>query len=242
MKQRNQNPVKGDTVRLKFFVFNGNNYANADSIENVKIYSIDSAPRTEENPLGRSLVDTIESITHDETGKYHIDLYLDPVKYTIGNFQDVWNVVFESGSDTTESPSYFQVFPNRWFTDSMPIINDFSFDYSPNRIAKGSKKYITIQVAPNVARGTTKQKYYETLIAGGDLYITLEQICGDCLPQEQDLRIVADDVLVTERDGCLGYYYVDTTEMDIGIYNLQFKLSLGSSVFVSEKQQIQIFD
>lgn len=242
-KGRNQNPVIGSTIRLKFFTFSGGEFADPHSVDEVNVYKLYSTEDTEENPLGRTLIKTIESssITKSDVGKYYIDLELDGSTFTQGHYQDEWSLVFEEGDETCKSPMYFQIYPTMWFTDSMPIVHDFSFDFQPNKIVVGSKKYLQVAVKPEVPRGTDKQRYYENMAIAGDLYISIEQKCGDCLPEEQDLRLVVDRELIAERDGCVGYYRLDTSELDCGMYDVWFEANLGPNVFISDKQPLQIY-
>jgi hypothetical protein len=61
------------------------------------------------------------------------------------------------------------------------------------------------------------------------------------MPQEQDLRLVIDSDDVTLREACRAYYMLDTTEMSCGIYNVWFEMEFGESLYISDKQQLQIF-
>jgi len=246
LKERNQNPLVGDTVRLKFFAFNGSDFADPDELQKVEIYKLYVVEATSENPLGRSLVQTVEAadIVKDDVGQYHIDLPLDVPLFTQGNFQDDWYVVFEEGSSVCQSPMSFRILPTIWFTDSAPIVHDFSFEFRPNQVVIGSKKYLEVTVRPDVPRGTDKQRYYENMAVAGLLYLSIEQKCGDCLPEEEDLRLIVDREQITERDGCTGYYLLDTTEdsdFDCGLYNVWFEARLGPNIFISDKQPIQIY-
>lgn len=247
IKQRNQNAVVGDTVRLKFHTFNGSDFADPHEIQKVSIYKLFNTTITDDNPFGRTLVVEVAAndIVKDDTGKYHIDLELEQPLFTQGRYHDEWKVVFEEDSPSAVSPMDFQILPTVWFTDSMPIVHDFSFDFRPNRITKGSKKYLTVRIAPNVPMGTDKQRYYENMAAAGELFISIEQQCGECVPEEEDLRLIVDRVCITERDGCAGYYLLDTTEdgldLDCGIYHVWFEANLGPNIFISDKMPLQIF-
>jgi len=242
MKERNQNLNLGDTVRLRFFVWN-DVLADPHEITQVDIYKLFDVETTEENPLGRRLLQTVEAadIVKEDVGKYYIDLVLDSPLYTQGRLQDEWNVVFEDNGPTSYSPMDFMIGPDAWFTDSRPLVHDFNFAFRPNRIVQGSVKYLEITMTPDVPRGTDKERYYKHLVSGGTLYVSIEQKCGECLPQEEDLRIVVEDEEVTERDGCVSYYKLDTTDLDCGIYNVWFKLEIGENIYVSDKQPLQIF-
>ena len=39
-----------------------------------------------------------------------------------------------------------------------------------------------------------------------------------------------------------GYYLLDTTEMEIGIYDVWYELDLGGNTYISDRQSLQIFD
>ena len=75
-----------------------------------------------------------------------------------------------------------------------------------------------------------------------DLKISIEQACGNCLSDEQDLRLIVDKELVQSREKRYGYYKLDTTEMDCGIYNVWFQLEFGGNVYISDKMQLQIYE
>jgi hypothetical protein len=247
LKQRGQNPVEGDTVRLGFCVFNGGDFADPASVSQIAIYKLYATDQTDDNPLGRVLVTTIaaSNITRDDVGRYHTDVLLTYPLYTQGRYQDEWTLTLDPDGEPAVSDMDFTIYPNAWFVDAMPIVYDFSFQFKPNRVVMGSKKYIEIMVSPNVPRGTDKQRYYENMIVGGDLYVSIEQKCGDCMPEEQDLRLVVDRQLVTERDGCHGYFFLDTSEdgpgFACGLYDCWFEVNLGPNVFISEKEPLQLY-
>jgi len=244
MKERRQNIKVGDSVTLRLFTFNGGSQTDVAETQKVDIYKLFCVEPTPSNPDGRQHIVSYpeSSIVRDEAGKYHLDVDLDAPMFTIGRYADVWTILFEAESTPATSEQDFQIAPNMWFTDSMPIVHDFTFDFTPNRIVKGEKKSLQISVQPNVPRGTIKQKYYENLTAAGNLYISMAQKCGNCLPQELDLRTIYDNEPVLDRDGCMSYFRFDTTDVDCGIYDVWFTLELGDNVFISEKFQLQIFD
>jgi len=241
-KERNQNLVIGDNVTLRFFVWN-EVFADPHEMTQVDIYKLLDEEVTEDNPLGKRLVETVDAadIVKDDVGKYHIELALSGPLYTQGRYQDEWNIIFEDTYPASLSPMNFEVGPDKWFTDSQPLVHDFSFSYRPNRIVQGSKKYIEIKVTPDVPRGTDKQRYYENIAIGGTIYFSMEQKCGECLPQEQDLRIIVENEEVTNRDGCMAYYLLDTRELDCGLYDVWFTLEIGENIYVGDKQPLQIF-
>ncbi len=244
VKDRNQNAQPGDTVRLKFFSFSAGACKDVFEIEKIDIFRLFCLERTTENPLGRELVETIDGseAIRDDVGQHHIDLELDTLTYVVGRYQDEWHHKFEDDNQPTQKSTFdFGVFPNRWFTDSKPIIHDFSFTYLPTRFVKGSKKFMQIEIIPDVPRGTDKQRYYENIAKDGILFISMIQKCGDNLPQEEDLRIIIDEECVTEREGCFGFFRLDTEEIDCGLFDLVFKLELGPNIYISDRQPFQIF-
>jgi hypothetical protein len=243
-KERFQNPTIGDTVNLRLFTYNSNNRRSVKEITEINIYTIDETLRSVSNPEGLRLVETLpgSSVVTESTGQYLLPLFIDDNLYTIGNYHDVWDVVFENGENATAHiRNNFQIYSDLWFTSPLPPIYDFNFNFRPNRFRKGSKRYILIQVTPNVPKGSDILPYYENLAIVSDLRVSIEQACGDCLPAEQDLRLLIDKQLVDYREKGYGYYFLDTNLFDEGIYNIWFEITLGESTFVSEKNAFQIF-
>lgn len=240
MKQRNQNPVVGDDIELRLFTFNSNASADVTEIEKVDIYYLDPAMVSAENSDGRRLVESHTDITQEDTGRYLITPSLIGPTYVIGKYLDIWHVKFESDEPATTIEQNFSIYPDLWITAPVPLIYDFSFRFRPNKITKGSKRYIIIEVTPNVPKSSDLEKYYNNLAIVSDLSISIEQACGDCMPQEQDLRLIVDAQPVDYREMKYGYYFLDTTDLDCGIYNIWFTLNLGTNIYVSEKNQLQI--
>lgn len=244
MKERYQNPTCGDTLRLRLFTYNENAFTDVYSIEKVEIYFADLTEKTEDNPEGLRLVQVIDSsdVQREDTGKYYIDVTVDSPSYTIGNYYDVWTIKFqnseECSSQAVKQP--FQIYPSLWFTTPVPLVLDYNVVFRPNRFIKGTKKYLIAQVNPNVTKGSNIESYYTNLISSGEIRISIAQICGECIPKEQDLRLIVDRELITNREGCYAYYYIDTTEMDCGIYDVWFEITVGESVHITEKNQIQV--
>jgi len=244
-KTRGQNPVIGDTVTLQMFVFNSNNYAELDSINQILIYWLDPNAQTEFNPDGRTLIETIpgSSVTNPDTGEYELDLYLDPLVYTeTGRYLDVWDVTFESGDASTEIEQLFQIYPDLWYTTPIPVVYDFNFYFQPNRIRKGNKKYIEIQIIPNVPTATDLATYYENLAIASQLLVTIKKRCGDCVPCEEDLNIIVDAEPTTYKEKNRAFYFFDTTDYDCGTYDIYFELIFGENTYVSDTNQIQVYD
>lgn len=242
--ERFQNPTCGDTVNLRLFTYNSNNRSDVQSITKVDIYTYDPSAVSSTNPKGFRLVETIPgaSVAQEGTGQYLLPLALTNPLYTIGFYHDVWSVVFQDGAcETATIQNDFQVYSELWFTSPTPPIYDFNFNFRPGRLRKGSKRYLLIQVVPNVPHGSDILPYYENLAIVSDLRISMELACGECVPVEQDLRLVVDRALVDYREKGYGYYFIDTNQFDEGIYNLWFDLSFGENVFVSDKMSLQIF-
>jgi hypothetical protein len=243
-KERYQNPVIGDTLRLRLFFYNSNNFADVNQIQEVKIYKVaDGASMNDVS--ARTLVQTVTSasIVNSDTGQYYIDVEVAENTYTIGNYVDVWTVNFNNQFDEiSDVTNPFTVYPNLWYTTPIPVVYDFNFAFRPSKLRKGSKRYLIIEVTPNVPKGTDLQRYYENLAIVGNMKVSIEQRTGDCLPQETDLRLIVDKADVTYREKKFGYYMLDTTDMEVGIYDVWFELDLGENTYISERYQIQIFD
>lgn len=242
LKQRYQNPIVGDTVRLRLFFYNSNNFANVTKINSISIYRVADGASTND-AAARTLVQTISgsSVVQESTGKYYIDVVLTD-NYTIGAYVDVWDVNFESGYDSASTiTNIFQVYPDLWYTTPIPVVYDFNFSFRPSRLRQGSKRYLIIEVVPNVPKGTDLQRYYENLAIVGDLKVSIEQRCGACLPAEEDLRLIVDKADVDYREMQFGYYQIDTTDYEVGIYDIWFELNLGDNIYISERNQLQIF-
>lgn len=244
-KDRYQNPVIGDTVKLQFFVFNSNNYSSVSSINEVRIYYLDPAQCSPSNPDGRTLIETVPggNVTNIAVGQYQLDLYLDPALYTQnGRYVDSWSVVFEASEPVAELDHLFQIYPDLWYTTPIPVVYDFNFYFQPNKIRRGSKKFIEIEIIPNVPRATDLFAYYENLAIAANLYVTISQHCGPCIPCEADLRIVVDEELTQYREKNRAFYFIDSTEFDCGVYDIWFKLDFGGNTYVSDKNQLLIYE
>lgn len=244
-KERTQNPTCNDVIRLRLFSYNNNNRASLQSVDKIEIYNLDPTEVTESNPDGARLVQTIDGsqVVSESTGSYYVDVEASNPLYTLGDYVDVWSVTFKSSECAqAEITNKFKLYPDLWFTSPIPPVYDFSFGFKPNRIVKGSKRYLVISISPNVPRGADLLSYYENLAIVSDIRVSIEQACGDCVPQEKDLRLIVDRQLVDYRERMYAYFFLDTTEYDAGIYNVWFELSYAENVFVSEKNQLQIFE
>jgi len=96
IKERYQNPVVGDKIKLRLFVYNSNNFANIKTINYIDIYKVESPSSDISNPTQSYLVQKIdgEDVVRESTGKYLLDLQTSEPTYTIGYYLDVWNVIF----------------------------------------------------------------------------------------------------------------------------------------------------
>ena len=244
LKDRYQNPTIGDTVRLKFFVLNSNMTAEVQAINEIRIYYLDPAMVSCANPMGRVLIQTVPGavVQNPAQGEYYIDLYLDPVIYTqVGRYIDEWEVVFQPGDLPANHDQLFQVFSELWYTTPIPIVYDFSFYFQPNRMRYGEKKSIEIEIIPNVPRATDLCTYYENLAISAQLFVYISQRCGDCIPCEQDLRLIVDRQPTDYREKNRGFYKIDTTQFDCGLYDIWFELDFGGNVYISDTNQFQIY-
>ena len=215
------------------------------SISKVEIFTLDPTEISAENPDGVRLVETIDgsNVIQEATGQYLVQVTTSDPTYTIGNYRDAWSVTFEDNECAVATViNKFQIYPDLWFTTAVPPIYDFNFNFRPNKIRKGSKRYILIEITPNVPRGSDVQSYYENLAIVSDLRVSIEIACGDCIPVEQDLRLIVDRQLVEYREKCFAYFFLNTEDFDCGIYNIWFETNFGENVYISEKNSFQIFE
>lgn len=243
-KERYQNPTCGDELNLRLFTYNSNTRRDVSEIIDVKIYIIDENEKSESNPQGFRLIQTIDgsSVLKQETGEYLLPVVLDSNFYSIGQFVDIWQVKFENEEcSTAEIKNTFKIYSDLWFTTTTPPIYDFNYSFRPNRIRKGTKRYVLISVTPNVPRGADLLSYYENLAIVSELRVSMEMACGECVPAEIDLRLVVDRHLVEHREANYAYWFIDTTQFDEGIYNIWFETTSGESTYVSEKFALQIY-
>lgn len=243
-KERYQNPTTADTVKLRLFTYNSNNLADVSSIEKVEIYFIDPSNKTAENPDGRLLIEEFDgsAVTIEDTGKHMLSVALDPPKYQIGRYLDIWTIKVIDDEPSQKVSNCFDIYSQLWYTTPIPVVYDVSFHFQPNRMRKGSKQFIMVEVTPNVPKTSDLKRYYENLVIVSDMTISIEQSCGPCVPEEADLRLIVDEEPVSYREKRYGYYQIDTSEMTCGIYHVWFKIELGENTFISDKMQFQIYD
>lgn len=242
-KTRMQNPVAGDEVVLSMYNYSSNNYADVYEIHQVDIYYLDPDEMSEENPDGRRLVQSIagDEVIHTDTGQYEVRFVAEDPKYVIGNYLDVWTVTYMEGYDPATQEYPWRIYPKLFFSTPLPAVYDFRFQFRPNRIRQGSKRHLIVEILPNVPDIAELVNYYRNLTIVSPLKIYIEQACVPCMPQEQDLRIVVDGEDVTLRESCRAFYKLDTEEMDCGIYNVWFEMEFADNLYISDKEQLQIF-
>lgn len=243
LADRYANPVLGDTVRLKLFVYNSNNLADVVSVDAVNIYACDPTQASMENPDGKVLVTAVDptTVVHDGVGTYHADVVLSAPLFTISRYTDSWTLTVDPTIDPQVVDNEFRVYPELWYTTPFPVVYDFSFDFQPNKVRKGSKQFLRVRVTPNVPKATDLHRYYENLAIAGDVKVSIEQKCGPCTPAEEDLRIVVDEAPVCYKEKCFGFYQVDTEDMDEGVYAIWFSLCLGGNKYISDRMNLLIF-
>lgn len=245
-RERFQNPVVGDDVILRFFTYNSNNLSNVDNIEKVEIFVIDDTLKSEANPQGLRLVNTIEAtnvvLDPNCPGQYHVTFTLDPTCYGIGNYIDRWHVNFRTDEPTAEVDNFFVIYPDLWYTDILPVVYDFNFNFRPNRLRQGSKQFLMVEITPNVPTASDLQRYYENLAIVANICISIEFFCGVCVPQEEDLRLVVDEEQVAIREKNRAFYQLDTEDLECGMYNVWFRLDFGGNTYFSDKMQLQIYN
>lgn len=243
-KERYQNPGVGDQVNLRLFSYNNNNFADFAEIEKVEIYYLDPQEKTADNPEGARLVETFEgsTVTVEDVGTHLLEITLTEGTYVIGTYCDVWTVKVSLDQPSNTVRQFFEVYPSLWYTTPIPVVYDFNFHFQPNKFRKGSKQYLIIEIIPNVPKAGDLRQYYENLAIVSNLQLSMEQNCGECVPAEQDLRLVLDNVPVMLREKRHAYYQLDTEDLDCGIYDIWFRLDFGTNIYVSDRYHIQIYD
>lgn len=242
-KERNQNPVLGDTIKLRLMAFNSNMFADVSGIEKVDIYHTNEC-KPNCPPPGK-LVQTVpgNQVVHDGLGKYYIEITPTGPDYTTGPYSDVWHVITRDDK-VGQTTKQFNIYSDLWYFGTLPPVYSFNFNFQPNKYRQGSRKYMIINIVPNVPRATDLQQFYTNLAVVGELRISIEKACGPCpIPSEKDLRLVVDKELVEIREKVFGYYYMDTETLglDCGLYNVWFDFDFGDVHEVSPKSQIEVY-
>lgn len=243
-KERYQNPAVGDDINLRLLTYNSNNLSDLYDIEKVEIYFLDPDLASVDNPEGLRLVDSFDgsSVTHEDVGTYLLNVPTETAKYTIGTYYDQWTVRADQDQPYHTINQRFEIYPNLWYSTPIPVVYDFDFRFQPNKMRQGSKQFLIIEILPNVPTAGDLRKYYENLAIVSDLRISIQQSCGDCIPDEVDLRTIVEDELVDYREKRYGYYKIDTSELECGIYDIWFKLEFGGNVYISDRQKFQVYD
>lgn len=233
--ERHQAPTVGDTVKLKLFVFKGNRNNNVNEIKKVDIYK--------EETDGPRLIETIEDITTISEGVYSVEVFLEKNKYTFGKYLDCWTATLEEDdSQDAVITNSFNVLEPLWYVSPSPIIYDFSFNFRPNRIRKGSKRYLVIEITPNVTNKSELDTYYTLLNSYSNITVSIElDACNPCAPQESDLRLITECDEIDYYDRSCAYYLIDTEDYDCGMYNIWFTLELGGNKYISNSMKFEIF-
>lgn len=247
IKERHQNPVVGDEVSLRLFTYNSNQRQAVESVDKVSIYHLDKTSATEDNPEGRRLVlevapEDIEEVEDPFGGHYRVAVSLESELFLVGTYLDVWDVRFSENQSGTVT-NQFVVLSELWYASDMPVVYDFSYGFRPNRVRKGERRWLTVEVVPNVPRASDMDRYYMNLAVASPITVSIEKACGDCVPKERDLRMIVEGAPVEYRRDSEAYFFLDTVElgMDCGIYNVWFELQFGENKFISENLQLQIY-
>jgi len=241
-KERGQNAVCNDTITLRLYEFNENAPAAVNAIEKVEVFYLDPFNRTSCNPDGRRLIQTFTTVTVDGVGQYSVAVPLTSPLYVIGRYVDVWHISFEADQCPGTRELHFGIGADKWYANSEPYLWSFAFAFRPNKFRKNERKNIIVEVTPNVPHISDLERYYADIATFPALFVTMAMRCGDCVPAEEDLRTVIDRQPVEVRNKRLGHFFLDTTDLDCGIYDIWFELDLGGNTYISPKNQFQIFN
>jgi hypothetical protein len=226
------------------FVYNSNNVASLQSVNQVDIYYLDPMACTVEDPDGRTLVQSFpgSDVTNVDVGEYELDLPVQEPTYQVGHYIDEWTVLFDPLDQPAIIDHHFQIYPDLWYTTPIPVVYDFEFYFQPNKFRMGTKQFLEIEIIPNVPRASDLEAYYQNLAISAVVNVSIAQNCGECVPCEEDLRLVIDGAPTTYREKNRAFYYFDSTQFDCGVYDIWFTLNFGQNVYVSEKFQLLIFN
>jgi hypothetical protein len=244
-KERYQNPAVGDEIKLRLLTYNSNNLSDLYEIEKIEIYFLDPTSVSPENPDGLRLVDSFDgsAITQEDTGTYLLTLPTESLKYSIGTYYDIWTVKADPEQESHSIRNRFDIYPNLWYSTPIPVVYDFDFRFRPNKMRKGSKQFLCVEIVPNTPTAGDLRQYYENLAIVSDLKISMEATeCNSCSDTERDLLLIFEDQSVDYREKRFGYYKIDTNDLECGIYDIWFKLEFGGNIFVSDRYKFQIYD
>jgi hypothetical protein len=241
MKERYQSPTLNEDIKLRLYSFNANARANLTSIDRVEIWYLDPELISDSNPDGRRLVETIVSneISSDETGLYSFTFNSTAPTYVIGNYIDIWYV--NLNDDSIQIENNFKIERDLWFTTTTPLIYDFKFGFRPNKFRVGSKRWMMIEISPNVPNQSDLYDYYSNLAIVSPIKIFMSLKCGACVPSDEESKLVIDGDDVEIREMCLAYYQLDTSELACGIYDVWFEMNFGDNIYISDKYNLQIY-
>ncbi len=234
VKERNQQLLCNDTAILRLYEYNGDTAASVNAISKVEIYKLDHHDR--------QLIQTVTSVTVDGIGQYSIQVPLPSPLYTIGKYIDLWYINFTEDQCPGTRSFEFEIGPDQWYANSDAFLWEFAFSFRPIKFRKNERKNIVVEVTPNVPHISDLERYYAALASFPNLFISIEMRCGDCIPQEHDLRLVVDRAPVLMTSNRLGRYFLDTTELECGIYDVWFELDLGGNTYLSPRNQLQIYN
>ncbi len=244
-KERYSNPNVDDTVILRLVAFQCQLPASIIVID-VDIYYLDPNNRSEDNPDGRCFIETVSGAVEDSCcpGQYYVEVLLERPQYQIGKYVDIWNVNTDSNEDVGPIENKFEIFPSIFSSDAIPPVFDFDFKFQPNRIRLGEKKYLMAEVIPIVPTASDLERYYQNLAITPDLCITIELVCGACVPTDPDSRRFVDEEPMDFREKRHGFFLLDTENLDmvIGIYDVWFTMHYCGNKYLSDKMSLQVFD
>ena len=254
-RERYQNPVLGDTINLRLFTFNSNLNVDPFKIDRVDVYWLDDSLKSASNSDGRTLIQQFSSadIQHIGEGQYLLPVFLNPYKtvsgseeffYRIGDYIDAWWIIFEGDENATKTENEFKVYPDLWYASPMPMVYDFDFEFSPNKLIRGSKQYLIVGIKCMAPGSTAKEQYYQTLAVLGNLGVSISVSTRcDCYDTVYPSRnIIVDKASVSYRDNNRGYYLLDTTKLPTtcSLFDIWFTYDYGGNTFISPKFALQI--
>lgn len=237
VKERKAFPSVGDQVRLRLYTYNSNAPKSVFSIEKIDVYHIDT-DNTE------SFVESIDGslAVQESEGVAYVDVSLTSPQYVIGSYKEVWSVKLESAdSAVTKISNFWAVHEPLWYSSSDALVLDYKFGMRPNKIRKGSIQHLRLQVQPNAPDASSIEQYYKLVQYFGDMKIKIINDCGDCETPE-DLKVIVEDVTLTEKDGNVFFYKLDTTDLDAGLYHVTLTLDVAGNRYLSDKMALQIYD
>jgi hypothetical protein len=242
-KTRDGNLVIGDFALLKQYLYNGNSLSDIVSVDQVDIYFLDPDLRTCDNPSGKVLVESFpgSATTNPDSGVYELSVYLNPSLYEIGQYNDQWTATFDIASTPSTINGLFKIYPDLWYASGTPITYLFNWYWLPNMIPFGAIQNLNIEITPITPTASDLESYYVALQTVGKTYITISKFCGPCTDPCKGDDILIEDYPLDIVNVNKAYYLLDTNEFGAGVFNIQFKLLLGGSTYLSPKSQLLIY-